>query len=448
LPNITSLNKLKYYDVSNQNGQLQQLVNYAFDVFNHSADSLLELNLALNDIASFGDLTFCSGVRSNFIRLKRLAISLNTLKSLNKCLLNQVHSTNQVLNLDIVEASLNPDYSQVCDCNFRLFSNYTNINLNNLCDGYNSECDYKNYVDGCAKDTKYVCNFLEPETTLETSLESTSFTDLTSNRFEASNKMTEFNLATTTHLSNDPTSTNQYTTGNIEKNTQVTTTTRDLFTNKPATTEISSRIVLSTSSFINSNTESITSALFSTKVVTSNSNPFTTSNSKGTQISTYSVTSDTTKTEQTTMTRNQATTNFITEKESASSLTSRSDEKTTTENKSTFVITSSQFATNADTFTTVYPTTIDYFISARTGLTTEDTTVKSSKITELTTSQSYNSTDKLKTTNDGIYTSGSISTMSAANIRNTTKVRCFSPSSNKNSYLGLIFLSILVPFLV
>ena len=451
LPNITSLNKLKYYDVSNQNGQLQQLSNYALDVFNHSADSFLELNLALNDIASFGDLTFCSSVKFNFIRLKRLAISLNTFKSLNKCLLNQVHSTNQVLNLDIVEASLNPDYSQVCDCNFRLFSNYTNINLNSLCDGYNNECDFKNYVDSCAKDTKYMCDFVEPETTLETSLKSISFTDLTSNRFEASNKMTEFDLATTIHVSSDSTTTNQYTTGNSETNTQVTTKIRDLFTSKPSTGEISSRIVLSTSSFINSNTESITSALFSTKIVTSDSNSISnpsTINSKVTQVSTYSITSDTAKTEQTTMTRNQATTNFITEKELASSLTSRSDEKTTTENKSTFVITSSQFTTNADTFTTVYPTTMDYFISTRNGLTKEDTTVKSSKIAELTTSQSYNSTDKLKTTNDNVYTTGPISTISAANIRNTTKVRCSSPSSNKNSYIGLIFLSILVPFIV
>lgn len=86
LVNISTMTKLESLDVSNQNGNLKSIEDYAFD--RPGTNIQLSVDLARNQIDRFGDLSFCLRPQ-----LRNLTLTYFSARNLHRCVLRQLGST-------------------------------------------------------------------------------------------------------------------------------------------------------------------------------------------------------------------------------------------------------------------------------------------------------------------------------------------------------------------
>lgn len=140
-PSIVNLSRLKIFDLSNQNGHMRVIHDYAFDrlgaVANNSNSTTnitqaVSINLDLNDIERFGDKSFCSrAVHSPYDDISNIDLAYSTVRRLDKCIFKQLRSAvapRVSLNIGLYLHSLN-ESSQVCNCEFKSFIREFKIDL-------------------------------------------------------------------------------------------------------------------------------------------------------------------------------------------------------------------------------------------------------------------------------------------------------------------------------
>ncbi|CAF0723743.1 unnamed protein product [Brachionus calyciflorus] len=99
IPNISKLDKLEILDCSNQNGQLTELSNYAFEkelTNDESKSRSLAIEIEYNNITNFNDKIFCSRY-SNSIDLNIVKISIDDIDQMDKCILKQLQFVKEVI---------------------------------------------------------------------------------------------------------------------------------------------------------------------------------------------------------------------------------------------------------------------------------------------------------------------------------------------------------------
>ena len=139
-PKITKLSKLQTLDLSNQNGHLKVVYDFAFER-SVKRFSSLGLNLQSNDIEMFSSRSFCSRY-SSVIEIHDLNLSFNSYQQMNKCILKQLNSTMvarvyvRILPSEFRSRSI----IQVCDCHLMKFLDVNKINLLGDCQLGKDKC--------------------------------------------------------------------------------------------------------------------------------------------------------------------------------------------------------------------------------------------------------------------------------------------------------------------
>ncbi|RNA21015.1 chaoptin [Brachionus plicatilis] len=143
IPNISKLFRLEVLNLENQNGMLSELTNYAFEKEPSSRETsqCLLINLARNKISKFEDKIFCTRFQ-NVIDLKRATLILDSVDSMNKCILKQ---------LSLVETVIYANNDQKCS----MIQN----RISNLDGHLNIGCDIKSLTTECF-DQRYRCHYL------------------------------------------------------------------------------------------------------------------------------------------------------------------------------------------------------------------------------------------------------------------------------------------------
>lgn len=141
MPNIVSLNKLQILDVSEQNGNLKHVPDFAFERRNVLGNSL-SIYLNSNEISLFGNKTFCSRY-STVPEIHNINLSFKSMKKLDKCALKQLKTSIVSRVIIRVEKSENvtlDDYSEACNCDMKLFAANLRIDLGGVCDSFSEKC--------------------------------------------------------------------------------------------------------------------------------------------------------------------------------------------------------------------------------------------------------------------------------------------------------------------
>ena len=160
IPNdITNLIKL---DVSNQNGRLKYLGDYAFTrKFNNKY--LIKINISGNPELLIKNKTFCLNdnykLDNSFLDL---FISKSTLANTNRCIIKQLaHKFRRtrvfVVNDTVPLKQNNAHIDDICKCDFRLYLANFNILIRDFCPRYKTYCFDEEFHDDCISQTQFDC---------------------------------------------------------------------------------------------------------------------------------------------------------------------------------------------------------------------------------------------------------------------------------------------------
>jgi Leucine-rich repeat (LRR) protein len=173
MPDIFKLNKLYIYNMSNQNGMLESIGNYAFDRQNGQED--LTIHLGHNKIKSIKEKAFCSRAAKT-VSIKAISLDYSLVKSIDKCMLAQIGRENigslvlfdsdsalasaSTSASDLAPTANDHSYADVCNCQLMLFLSRYNVNLEGVCASIlnNLTCFNVEIRDDCANKPQYICN--------------------------------------------------------------------------------------------------------------------------------------------------------------------------------------------------------------------------------------------------------------------------------------------------
>lgn len=138
-PIIRDLPKLQSLDVSNQNGELEFVGDFAFERYDQTKSSL-SIDLSRNRIRlGFADRVFCSHF-SNVSQIYELAVSYASVKTMSRCVWRQLGSALMMPRVSLkVTSDDEPDndglidFSDVCNCRARAYALAFNVELVGLC---------------------------------------------------------------------------------------------------------------------------------------------------------------------------------------------------------------------------------------------------------------------------------------------------------------------------
>lgn len=135
IPNLKTNLKLKIVDMSNQNGKLTQIENYAFERESMPINPM-NINLGSNAaLVKFAARSFCSR-NSNTTEILALDISFESMKSFSRCLLKQLNSRISpkiVLRIGLPVENVK-NYAAVCTCDLKRYALYLNVETSGACD--------------------------------------------------------------------------------------------------------------------------------------------------------------------------------------------------------------------------------------------------------------------------------------------------------------------------
>ncbi|CAF0985589.1 unnamed protein product [Brachionus calyciflorus] len=140
IPNISSLNNLEEFYLTNQTGRLKKIDNYAFSLRN---DKGIKIYISFNEINEIEPHAFCSKYKNNGSLLW-----LDNINLMNKCMLKQFMDRNMNLH---VEKTLSCNLKKMADLiGIKIFPLFYNLNA----------CKKENLIDNCNSDInqKYNCS--------------------------------------------------------------------------------------------------------------------------------------------------------------------------------------------------------------------------------------------------------------------------------------------------
>jgi Leucine-rich repeat (LRR) protein len=143
VPSIINFPRLKVLDLAEQNGRLNHLPDFAFE--RHSALNMnaLSVNLESNDLFEFGFKSFCSRNGSQS-EIQNIIMSYASMKNMNLCVLKQLNSSMiSRVSLKVqpsLKELLGTDYTDVCNCDLKMFAARHNIELTGACLLVDSPC--------------------------------------------------------------------------------------------------------------------------------------------------------------------------------------------------------------------------------------------------------------------------------------------------------------------
>lgn len=152
-PNISNMKRLKILDLSNQNGKLVKIDDYAFD---RNFIHLLTLYLNLNDL-SFEPKSFCTRFKTES-QINTLDLSLKTLNNMDKCIFKQFDSNrpNRMI-IRIQSEKSNSNELSECNCDILQYAHHLNITIYNYPMCNKNECDQKQ-LEKVQCDKKFNCD--------------------------------------------------------------------------------------------------------------------------------------------------------------------------------------------------------------------------------------------------------------------------------------------------
>jgi Leucine-rich repeat (LRR) protein len=157
MPNIKSLTKLHSLEMENQNGQLTELVDYAFERNSNAYGLYLKLNT--NKIVKLGNKAFCT--RNSISNIfDKVVIDYDSMKLIDKCILKQMglfYSRSNPVYIEVVSSTKSNSYSEVCNCDLQMFLNKFNIKLIGVCSRMNLACSNRQVQDDCVNKKEYFC---------------------------------------------------------------------------------------------------------------------------------------------------------------------------------------------------------------------------------------------------------------------------------------------------
>lgn len=155
-PNISTLMRLKILDLSNQNGNLIKIDDYAFER-NFEYVNTLTIYLNSNEL-SFASKSFCSRY-SKENQIGSLDLSYDTLNKMDKCLFEQFKSNNSAKMIIKVESDkLNKNKTNECNCDIWEASRKFQISIFNLLECNETICNEKS-LELFECDEKFKCSF-------------------------------------------------------------------------------------------------------------------------------------------------------------------------------------------------------------------------------------------------------------------------------------------------
>ena len=164
VPSILNFPRLQILDLTDQNGHLSELPDYAFeryrkqDVIDNTYS--LSINLESNNIRKFANKTFCSRF-TNTSEIHGIMLSYKTMKNFNFCMLTQLksHIVSRIsFKVQPSLENLNANYSDVCKCELKLFAAMHNIDLTGVCTIFNTPpCNHVKNFDSKICMKKYDC---------------------------------------------------------------------------------------------------------------------------------------------------------------------------------------------------------------------------------------------------------------------------------------------------
>lgn len=152
-PNISSMIRLKILDLSNQNGKLIKIDDYAFD---RNFVHLLTLYLNSNDL-SFEPKSFCSRFKTQS-QINSLDLSLKTLNNMDKCIFKQFESNRpnkMLLRVQLEKSNLNE--LNECNCGIWQFAKHFNVTIYNYPNCNETEC-YEKKLETAECDKRFNCD--------------------------------------------------------------------------------------------------------------------------------------------------------------------------------------------------------------------------------------------------------------------------------------------------
>jgi hypothetical protein len=169
IPNLKNLTKLYGLSMNNQNERLTELVDYAFERNRYA--NILNLDINSNKLVKFGNKTFCdrNSLRNIF---GKITIDYDSIKLIDKCLLKQLSlftSKDYPINIDVAPSTESSNYSEVCNCDLKVFLSKFYINLIGVCSQVNLTCSNSQVADDCIDKSEYFCDNPNLSTTTETS---------------------------------------------------------------------------------------------------------------------------------------------------------------------------------------------------------------------------------------------------------------------------------------
>lgn len=158
IPDIVNLSKLQVLDLSNQNGYLNYISDYALERKIKSFNSL-DIRLEFNSIQYFGNRVLCSRY-GNVTDIYYINLSYNSFKNLNKCILSTLKALSySKIFFKIHQNEFKKVMKEPCDCETKTFAEYFSIDLSGVCKYGVEKCDTTNYDDShCANRKEFECN--------------------------------------------------------------------------------------------------------------------------------------------------------------------------------------------------------------------------------------------------------------------------------------------------
>ena len=153
-----NLSKLQVLDLSNQNGYLNYISDYALERKIKSFNSL-DIRLEFNSIQYFGNRVLCSRY-GNVTDIYYINLSYNSFKNLNKCILSTLKALSySKIFFKIHQNEFKKVMKEPCDCETKTFAEYFSIDLSGVCKYGVEKCDTTNYDDShCANRKEFECN--------------------------------------------------------------------------------------------------------------------------------------------------------------------------------------------------------------------------------------------------------------------------------------------------
>jgi Leucine-rich repeat (LRR) protein len=189
IPNLSKLNQLQEFGFANQNGKLNTIKDYAFEVEGQSFRNL-KISLRKNNITNFGSKAFCSRY-SKQNEISKIEIDSSSFKYLNKCIIKQLRLFNGPFSETLIEvAPVDPlTDAAACNCSLINFLRLYRIVLGGVCSGI--KCPNEPIKDDCILANEFSCE--NPFATTTTTTTTTITTRLTTTTIS---KQSSFSLKT------------------------------------------------------------------------------------------------------------------------------------------------------------------------------------------------------------------------------------------------------------